>query len=126
MPRRVEPLLLFFTAPSTVGQRNTTAYLAIVGPNGCFLPNGSRRLAEITDAHGSTLMVIEAGEENAVPWMAPMDADEALVMGLGPDTKLHHAGGMNACFVDGQRGFPESQHSGPRASRVAVDCRQRQ
>ena len=46
-------------------------------------------------------MVIEAGEENAVPWMAPVDADESLVMSLGPTTKLHHAGGMNACFVDG-------------------------
>jgi prepilin-type processing-associated H-X9-DG protein len=46
-------------------------------------------------------MLIEAGEENAVPWMAPADADESLVMSLGPATKLHHAGGMNACFVDG-------------------------
>ena len=46
-------------------------------------------------------MVIEAGEENAVPWMAPVDADESLVLGLGPNTKLHHAGGTHACFVDG-------------------------
>jgi prepilin-type processing-associated H-X9-DG protein len=50
-------------------------------------------------------MVIEAGEENAVPWMAPLDADESLVLSLGPTTKLHHAGGTNACFVDGSVRF---------------------
>jgi prepilin-type processing-associated H-X9-DG protein len=69
------------------------------------MPTESRRLAEITDAHDSTLMVIEAGEEHAVPWMAPVDADESLVMSLGPTTQLHHAGGMNACFVDGRVSF---------------------
>ena len=63
-------------------------------------PSEPRRLAEITDAHESTLMVIEAGEENAVPWMAPVDADESLVMSLSPTSKLHHAGGTNACLVD--------------------------
>jgi prepilin-type processing-associated H-X9-DG protein len=50
-------------------------------------------------------LVIEAGEENAVPWMAPVDADESLVMSLGPTTKLHHTGGTHACFVDGHVAF---------------------
>jgi prepilin-type processing-associated H-X9-DG protein len=99
--KALETSLSIFRCPTAVGPRNTTTYLAIVGPNGCFLSTQSRRLAEITDAHTSTLMVIEAGEENAVPWMAPVDADESLVMSLGPTTKLHHAGGTNACFVDG-------------------------
>ncbi len=94
-----------FRCPAAVGPPNTTTYLAIAAPNGCFLPGESRRLAEITDAHESTLMVIEAGEENAVPWMAPVDADESLVMSLGPATKLHHEGGTNACFVDGHVQF---------------------
>ena len=81
-------------------------------------PAESRRLAEITDAHESTLMVIEAGEENAVPWMAPVDADESLVMSLGPTTKLHHAGGTNACFVDGSVRFLKA--STPAAVRRAL------
>jgi hypothetical protein len=89
-----------FRCPDAVGPRNTTTYLAIVGPSGCFLPSQSRRLKEITDAHESTLMVIEAGKVNAVPWMAPADGDESLVLSLGPTTNLHHVGGMNACFVD--------------------------
>ncbi len=62
-------------------------------------------MTEITDSHASTLMLIEAGKENAVPWMAPVDADESLVLSLGPNTKLDHTGGMNACLVDGAMRF---------------------
>jgi prepilin-type processing-associated H-X9-DG protein len=103
--KALETPLPVFRCPEAVGPQNTTTYLAITAPNGCFIPRESRRLAEITDAHESTLMVIEAGEENAVPWMAPVDADESLVMSLGPTTKLHHTGGTNACFVDGRVTF---------------------
>jgi type II secretory pathway pseudopilin PulG len=94
-----------FRCPESVRPGNTTTYLAIVGPDGCLLPKIPRRLAEIKDAHESTLMVIEAGRENAVPWMAPVDADEILVLSLGPETRLHHAGGTNACFVAGNVNF---------------------
>jgi prepilin-type processing-associated H-X9-DG protein len=91
-----------FHCPESVRAQSTTTYLATTAPNGCLIPKEPRRLTEITDAHESTLMVIEAGEDNAVPWMTPVDADELLVLSLGPTTRLHHAGGMNACFVDGQ------------------------
>ena len=94
-----------FHCPESVGPQNTTTYLATAVPYGCLIPKEPQRLAEITDARESTLMVIEAGEENAVPWMAPVDADEPLVLSLGPTTRLHHAGGMNACMVDGSVRF---------------------
>jgi prepilin-type processing-associated H-X9-DG protein len=100
-----ETVLNVFRCPEMIGAQNTTTYLAIVAPNGCLTPRESRRLAEITDGTELTLMVIEAGEENAVPWMTPADADESLVLSLGPATKLHHAGGMNACFADGSVKF---------------------
>jgi prepilin-type processing-associated H-X9-DG protein len=96
-----ETSIPIFRCAEATGPRNTTTFLAIAGPNGCLVPGKPRRLTDITDSHASTLMVIEAGEENAVPWMAPVDADESLVLSLGPNTKLHHAEGMNACFVDG-------------------------
>ncbi len=99
--KALETVLPVFRCPVMADPSNTTTYLAIAAPNGCFIPKEPRRLAEITDAHGWTLMVIEAGEENAVPWMAPVDADESLVMSLGPTTKFPHAGGTNACCVDG-------------------------
>ena len=70
-------------------------------------------------------MVIEAGEENAVPWMAPVDADESLVMSLGPTTKLHHTGGTNACFVDGSVKFLKASTPARGTSSVDVDFWQR-
>ena len=102
-----------FRCPEVVGRKNTTTYLAIASPNGCFDLDQPRRLAEITDSLSSTLMVIEAGEENAVPWMAPVDADEYLVLNLGPTSKLHHAGGTNACFVDGHVMFLKASTPAP-------------
>ena len=94
-----------FQCPAARGSQNTTTYLAIAGLDGCLIPGKPRRKADITDAHGSTLMVIDAGDENAVPWMAPIDADESLVMSIGPSTQLHHVGGVNAAFVDGSVRF---------------------
>jgi prepilin-type N-terminal cleavage/methylation domain-containing protein len=100
-----ETSLPVFQCPEAVGPRNTTTYLAIAAPDGCLIPERSRRLAEITDDHELTPIVIEAGAEHAVPWMAPVDADASLVLGLGPSTKLHHAGGTNACLVSGHVRF---------------------
>ncbi len=108
-----ETLVPVFRCPEAVGPRNTTTYLAIAAADGCFNPREPRRLEEITDAHGSTLMVIEAGEEHAVPWMAPVDADEFLLMSLGPTTKLHHAGGTNAGLVDGSVRFLRAKTPAP-------------
>jgi prepilin-type processing-associated H-X9-DG protein len=87
------------------GSQDTTTYLAIAGPDGCLIPGKPRRKVDIKDGHDATIMIIEAGDENAVPWMAPVDADESLVMSIGPTTKLHHVGGMNAAFVDGSVRF---------------------
>ena len=103
--RALGTALPVYRCPESIGPPNATTYLAITGPNGCLLPNEPRPLAQITDPHGWTLMVIEAGEENAVPWMAPVDADESLVLKLGPATKLHHAGGTNASSIDARVRF---------------------
>jgi prepilin-type processing-associated H-X9-DG protein len=94
-----------FRCPEQAGPPNTTTYLAVVAPGGCFLPGEPRRRAEITDDASETLMVIEVDDANAVPWMAPVDADESLVMSFGPVTRLHHNGGVNACLVDGSVRF---------------------
>jgi prepilin-type processing-associated H-X9-DG protein len=94
-----------FHCPARVDRPNTTTYLAVVDPNACFLPTRPRSLAEITDGTSQTLMVIEVSEDHAVHWMAPIDANESLVLGFGPTTKLDHVGGTNACFVDGSVRF---------------------
>jgi prepilin-type processing-associated H-X9-DG protein len=42
-----------------------------------------------------------------------VDANESLVMSLGEKTKLHHAGGTNACFVDGGVRFLNTSTAAP-------------
>ena len=50
-------------------------------------------------------MLIEVDSRYAVHWMAPMDADEELVLGFGPTTELPHAEGTHAAFADGSVRF---------------------
>jgi hypothetical protein len=94
-------LVPVFQCPEGVDSANHTQYLAIVAPNGCFRPTGSRLLSEITDPPGETLMVIEVDSRRAVPWMSPADADEALVLSFSEKTPLPHSSGQHALFVDG-------------------------
>ena len=116
----LETVTRVFRCPETTRPKNSTTYLAIVGTNACLLPTKPRRLAEITNAHSSTLMVIEAGDENAIPWMAPTDADASLLLNLGRSSKLHHQSGTNAGFVDGAVRFLQPA-SGPSAAGPHVD-----
>jgi prepilin-type processing-associated H-X9-DG protein len=107
--RESEPLV--YCCPSTVELKNTTTYLAIATPNGCFPPGEPRRLADV-ESRASTIAVIEVGEENAVPWMSPRDANESLVLSIGgPTTKLRHSGGVNVCLVDGSVRFLKASTS---------------
>jgi hypothetical protein len=93
--------------------KNMTTYLAIVGPDGFLVPGRSRRFEEITDGLSFTLAVIETGEEDAVPWMAPFDADAAMVMRLDAKANLHHEGGTNAALADGVVKFLKADTAAP-------------
>jgi prepilin-type processing-associated H-X9-DG protein len=84
---------------------NHTNYLAIVTPNSCFRPTEPRKLSEITDGKGNTLMVVEVAGNRSVPWMSPVDANEQWLMNLGNVDKLPHPGGINVAFVDGRVEF---------------------
>jgi prepilin-type processing-associated H-X9-DG protein len=94
-----------YCCPSQTGPVEKTAYLAVVGTDGCFLPDSPRPLSQITDDSQSTLMVIEASLQQAVHWMSPMDADEPLILEINPQSKLNHPGGFNAAFADGSVKF---------------------
>jgi type II secretory pathway pseudopilin PulG len=90
-----------YRCPSAVGAEKHSTYLAIVTSNSCFRATEPRPLSEITDGAANTLMVIEVDAEHAVPWMAPRDADESLLLSLGASSNHSHTGGMHALFVDG-------------------------
>jgi prepilin-type processing-associated H-X9-DG protein len=120
-PANAEALQSVFGAyrcPAANCPPNHTTYLAVVAPGGCLRPIEPRPLSEITDEHSQTLMVVEVDSQHAIPWMAPTDADEKLLLGLGPKTTLAHAGGMNAAFVDGHVQFLSAEL--PAAERRAL------
>ncbi len=90
-----------YRCPSGQYADGLTTYLAVVTANSCFRPGEPRPLSDITDSHAKTLQVIEVDLEHAVPWMAPTDADEALLLSLSGKLRLSHSGAMHAAFVDG-------------------------
>lgn len=107
-----------YHCPSTRVDPTQTTYLANASQSGCFRPGVSRRLSEITDGTSNTIMVIEAPEAKAVPWMSPHDADESLIMSLSSDSKLQHQGGVHAALCDGAVRFLSA--STPIATRRAL------
>ncbi len=111
-------LVRVYQCPSASGPDNYTTYLAIVTPNSCLRPHEPRSLSEITGDPSETLLVMEVDSEHAVPWMSPSDADEQLVMGIGPKSKLTHPGGVDAAFVDGSVRFLDADM--PAAQRHAL------
>jgi hypothetical protein len=70
-------------------------------------------LSEITDGLSQTLMVVEVPSEHAVPWMSPNDADERLLMSIGPKSRLAHAYGMEAALCDGSVRFLSAEMPAP-------------
>jgi len=91
-----------YRCPSSGSPENHTTYLAVVTPTSCLRPAAPRPKADITDGLQSTVDVIEVAPKDSVHWMAPVDANEAMVLSLGPDSKLSHPGGVNVAFCDGR------------------------
>ncbi|MFO0915039.1 MAG: DUF1559 domain-containing protein [Pirellulales bacterium] len=58
--------------PKTRDQRNTTAYVAVVGARTVWPPSGRRTIRNITDRHQATLSIVES-EAYRTNWMAPND-----------------------------------------------------
>jgi hypothetical protein len=90
-----------YRCPSNHVANGKTAYLAIVVPGGCFKPTESRTIASITDGTANTLAVIEAPDEQAVHWMEPRDADEAVISSLFAAKTLPHPNILMGAFIDG-------------------------
>lgn len=94
-----------YLCPSAVIDDADTTYLAMVGPDFAFDRENSRRFDDFTDGASDVLLVLEGTPEQAVPWASPQDADEAMFLGISPESKLTHSGGMNVLFADGAARF---------------------
>ncbi|MCP4190135.1 MAG: DUF1559 domain-containing protein [Planctomycetaceae bacterium] len=108
----------FFRAPNSQADPGKTNYVTIRDPHGVILPPASNqngttapqglRMREIIDGTSNTIMMVEAGDEQAVVWTKPDDWTPGdgnpvkALMGL-------HQGVFMAVFCDGSlRAIPES------------------
>jgi prepilin-type processing-associated H-X9-DG protein len=115
----IKRIPLTYQCPSVYNNDNRTTYLAVVSPSSCLRGAEPRKLSEVTDPAATTLVVIEVDEAHGVPWMAPEDADETLLLTIGvPNSKTPHPAGMNAAFVDGHVEFLSADT--PRDQRLAL------
>ena len=80
---------------------NLTTYLAVVVPGSCMQPEKSRSMSEIADGPSSTILFIEVPKEKGVIWMAPQDADEALLLAVGREVQATHGSKIHFVFCDG-------------------------
>jgi prepilin-type processing-associated H-X9-DG protein len=96
-----------------------TTYLAVAVPGGCFLSNQPRKLADITDGHDRTLMVVEVPMAAAVPWMAPQDLSSVKVLQSAAAVKPHGNGAQGA-LVDGSVKFMLTASMPPEKLRALI------
>jgi prepilin-type processing-associated H-X9-DG protein len=98
-----------YRCPSANAATGQTTYLAVVGPGSCFQAAKPRQLAEISDQHDLTLMVMEVDPGRAIHWMSPQDASQQVVLSFAEAKPLSHPGGTQALFADGSiRFLPQS------------------
>lgn len=100
-----------YQCPELAELGNRTNYLAVVSPDGCLRPADGLKMSEMTDDPSQTLLVIEVPKDDAVPWMAPQDADEKLFFSLNEDRRSPHTNGFHAGFADGHVEFIQNQLS---------------
>jgi prepilin-type N-terminal cleavage/methylation domain-containing protein/prepilin-type processing-associated H-X9-DG protein len=92
----------FPQCPSVADLGNRTTYLAIVTPTSFIQPTLPRKLADVKDGQAGTIVFMDANEKHAVPWMAPVDADESLALGIcDPEWPGQHGNLTTVSFADG-------------------------
>lgn len=95
----------YYACPSTPGHGSQTVYMAVTIPGGCFQPTEPRKLSDITDGPGQTIMVLEVDEKQAVHWMSPTDSIDFNFLKPKSGIQLQHPQGTQAVFVDGSVHF---------------------
>ena len=99
------------------GPAGWTSYVAVVGPRTVWPGASMRKMSEIADGAGGTILVME-DQSTRIPWMEPRDLmlDEALRVLTSTDPRVggihrqegffyDYAGGRNVALVDGRVAF---------------------
>lgn len=90
-----------FRCPSADLEPNQTTYLAIVGPEAAMTGGEPVTFDAITDGTATTIWVVDAPLESAVPWMQPDDLSPEEVLEWNEETSFQHPGVFLAAFLDG-------------------------
>lgn len=91
-----------YHCPSSLAAKCQTNYVAMIAPDGCFSGATPRKLTDITDSTGETLLVIEVPTQQAVHWMSPSDTDEKTLLAALAHAKMRpHPSGAQAVRADG-------------------------
>ncbi|MDA1230699.1 MAG: DUF1559 domain-containing protein [Planctomycetota bacterium] len=101
----LETSLAVFQCPSARTPSNHTLYLCVCGPDFCFYESTPKAISDITDGTSNTLIVVEVPQDRSVPWMAPQDADEGLILGIVQGSRGAHPGFFHAALADGSVRF---------------------
>lgn len=92
-----------YACPMLSGQPGFTVYMANAAPGGMFTPKHGRLRSDVTDPESSTVMLVEVPRDQAVHWMAPLDATATLVDMSSPNHVLgrsQNRRGMHVAYVD--------------------------
>jgi len=90
----------FYSCPLMTGEKYQTLFLGVTAKEGIFIGATPRKLKELIDKPEETLIVLEVDGDQGVPWMAPWDADEKMILQAVTKSEGPHPGGRNVAFVD--------------------------
>ena len=78
-----------------------TTYLAVVSDKSYLQPGKPRKRSPTDDPSSLTIVLVDVDAQNAVPWMAPRDASEDLVLRMLKSGRPHHRDKFQALFANG-------------------------
>ena len=105
----IEQMPKIFLNPNLALEPGYTIYLGVTGEKGAFAPpntdggtyEGSIGFGDIIDGASNTILIVEANQENAVPWTKPSDLDIDQVQDLLGACRGVWPGSINVAFCDG-------------------------
>jgi hypothetical protein len=95
----LEKMPPLFTNPSMAWREGWTDYVAPISEDGILAPGRNTKITSVSDGTSNTILVLEIGDDNKVPWTAPQDINVDDIKDL--NWANGHAGVVLAAMCDG-------------------------